>query len=598
MSKHLENEHKIKLEQKLLSKPMITAYCPDSDILLLKCSCCDKVTAYCCDCSPILSKFREVNNYNNVSNISHKTNNAILSLFDINSNNQVDNTAKNNVKNEEISLSAKENKSNINDNDNISFDSQNINALANILFQEEKEENKEKENKETTSQTNPFSQQEIMQFCYKVENKIGEINLGANYYQILELSYKASRLEIQNAYLKLLSDFDITKFTNVSIDKSRLEQQTNLIIETINKAARTLLDESNRNSYDEHLFKAKNENNNKFNDSKIILNNSNKIQNNISNKRNTKSQIRISKQHLVEVVETKKQVVKEPNKELKIELKPKTTENPVKDNNLSLPPKLSKPTPLINKVDNQNLIKNKPLDNVQISKTNNQNDLFIEDSIEPKEKNNQLIQAKPVIQQKQENKPITGYGFKTETLNNARKVSAATEDLYALSLKCYQSLNYERAASTLQKALELAPNNAVYWAQLAKTYSKIHNSQHRAESAYKEAIRICPDNIEYLTELANLYQTLNKHKQAGQVFERVFELKYQNSKFYRNLTALFTSFKSLFSKKAPKEKQPKVESKLVTYYKEFTNLVRILLIVIGYKLSFRKEENSSTLDKK
>ncbi|MBL8197040.1 MAG: tetratricopeptide repeat protein [Blastocatellia bacterium] len=598
MSKHLENEHKIKLEQKLLSKPMITAYCPDSDILLLKCSCCDKVTAYCCDCSPILSKFREINNYNNVSNISHKPNNAILSLFDINSNNQIDNIAKNNIKNEETILSEKESKSNINDNNNISFDSQNINALANILFQEEKEENKEKENKETTSQTNPFSQQEIMQFCYKVENKIGEINLGANYYQILELSYKASRLEIQNAYLKLLSDFDITKFKNVSIDKSRLEQQTNLIIETINKAARTLLDESNRNSYDEHLFKAKNENNNKFNDSKIILKNSNKIQNNISNKKNTKSQIRISKQHLVEVVETKKQVVKEPNKELKIELKPKTTENPVKYNNLSLPPKLSKPTPLINKVDNQNLIKNKPLDNVQISKTNNQNDLFIEDSIEPKEKNNQLIQAKPVIQQKQENKPITGYGFKTETLNNARKVSAATEDLYALSLKCYKALNYERAASTLQKALELAPNNAVYWAQLAKTYSKIHNSQHRAESAYKEAIRICPDNIEYLTELANLYQTLNKHKQAGQVFERVFELKYQNSKFYRNLTALFTSLKSLFSKKAPKEKQPKVESKLVTYYKEFTNLVRILLIVIGYKLSFRKEENSSTPDKK
>ncbi|MFY9223173.1 MAG: hypothetical protein WAQ98_10905, partial [Blastocatellia bacterium] len=182
MSKHLENEHKIKLEQKLLSKPMITVYCPDSDILLLKCSCCNKVTAYCCDCSPILSKFREINNYNSASNVSHKTNNVVLSLFDINTNNQNDNIIKNDIKNEKVNLSEKEKKDNITDNNNVSFDSQNINALANILFQEEKEL------KETVKTTNSFPQQEIMQFCYKVENKIGEINLGANYYQILELS--------------------------------------------------------------------------------------------------------------------------------------------------------------------------------------------------------------------------------------------------------------------------------------------------------------------------------------------------------------------------------------------------------------------------
>ncbi|MFY9221954.1 MAG: tetratricopeptide repeat protein, partial [Blastocatellia bacterium] len=410
-----------------------------------------------------------------------------------------------------------------------------------------------------------------------------------------ELSYKASRLEIQNAYLKLLSEFDITKLNDVSIDKFQLEQQTNLIIETINKAARILLDESNRNSYDKDLFNSKSDNNINIKEQTIIQKNNN---NNI-NKRNTKQQIRISKQQVIEVVEAKKQLVKEPTKEPKIESKTKTIENTVaKSSNLSLPPKLFKPVPSINNTVSQNNIKNKPLDNVHISETNNQNNLVIENKVEPIEKKNKLIQAKPVIQQRQENKPITGYGFKTETLNNARKVSAATEDLYALSLKCYKSLNYERAASTLQKALELAPNNAIYWAQLAKTYSKIHNSQHRAESAYKEAIRICPDNIEYLTELANLYQTLNKHKQAGQVFERVFELKYQNSGFYQKLTALFTSFKGLLSKKAPTEKQPKVKSKVVTSYKEFTNLVRILLIVIAYKLSFRKEENSSTPDKK
>lgn len=587
MSKHLENEHKAKLEQKLLSKPMMSVYCPDSDILLLKCSCCNKVTAYCCDCSPILSKFREINNYNNVSNISHKSNNIVLSLFDINTNNQTNHKIENiidNVNNTSLEI---EEKTTLNNNEQSSFDKQSINALANILFQEEKEE------KEITKTTNSFPQQEIMQFCYKVENKIGEINLGANYYQILELSYKASRLEIQNAYLKLLSDFDITKLKNVSIDKFQLEQQTNLIIETINKAARTLLDESNRNTYDKHLFSSKSEDNINIKEQKITQKNNN------NNKSSTKQQIRISKQQVIEVVEAKKQLVKESSKEPKIESKPKIIENTVaKSSNLSLPPKLFKPVPSINNAAFQNNIKNKPLDNLHISKTNNQNDLVIEDSIEPKETKNKLIQAKPVIQQRQENKPITGYGFKTETLNNARKVSSATEDLYALSLKCYQSLNYERAASTLQKALELAPNNAVYWVQLAKTYSKIHNSQHRAESAYKEAIRICPNNIEYLTELANLYQTLNKHKQAGQVFERIFELKYQSSKFYQKLTALFTNFKGLFSKKASKEKQTKVESKLITYYKEFTNLIKIVLIVIGYKLSFRKEENSSTPDKK
>lgn len=628
MSKNLENDYKTKSEPKHLSGTMVTAYCPDSDILILKCQCCNKVIAYCCHCNPILQSLSETNlnrasidsNHNSAfTNSLHH--NVVVPIFDINHNTNSNNLTNSNIK--KTNPVVLEDTSSLDNpislvTNNIVDSNEVVTASKTNKLEDEKQiqhiavENNVATKLETNSLENIVNKQdttqqkvhlEMMHFCYKVETKLGELNVGVNHYQVLELSYKATRSEIQNAYLRLLSEFNINNIKNISLPKYDLESQVNLIIEAVNQAAKTLLNSSLRSQYDKEIFEELNKNiiiDNKINSeaiyNKVILSHHTSDNNKNNNQGNKIPQTSLSEQFNALIT------IDKPEKPI-ISLPPKLNKPLIKiDNNYSINPKKIDPT-----VERQNNISsNNSYSNSQLLSENDV-EVDIETNIEAdiereslvSEQNNiGLIQAKPAVKLIDNTvvrrKPITGYMIKPEELKNAREESPIANDLYALSIKCYESLHYERAISPLQKALELNPNNAIYWAQLGKTYSKIHNSQHRAESAYKEAVRICPDNLEYLTELAALYKSLGKPSQAGEIFQTIFQLKYQNSVFYQKLKSIIVKFSSSRERKhkASQERQNNFKLKISSYFKSLADWLSLLLIVISYKLSSRK--NSST----
>ncbi len=645
MSKNIENEYKTKSEPKHLSGAMQAVYCPDSDILILKCQCCNKVVAYCCHCNPILQTLGDTN-LNKTSDINYAHNykanhNIVIPIFDVSHNPNTNSPTNSNLKKPSpvvlepipvldlqspvqnaVETTVQDKNYQISTNTfetkeqplapkeayqaEVQKQIQNDITLENIIEKKDVlEKNKlEKNNLESIEKQQDQIQQqnplEMMHFCYKVETKLGEINLGVNYYQILELGYKATRSEIQTAYLHLLSEFNINKIKNVSLPKYDLESQVKLVIEAINQAAKTLLNSSLRTKYDKEIFEELNKNiiiDNKINNgviyNNVILTKGNIDKNKELNNNNT-PEVNFSEQY-----------------ELLIKRDKLQTEKPI----ITLPPKINKP---VIKIDNNNSVinqinnkdNNTEIQSPSLYTTSNTSYIVSENIIEEETNNTllieqnpqNLIKAKPAVKIVDKNavkrKPVTGYMIKPGELKNAKKEIPVANDLYTLSLKCYETLNYERAIGLLQKALALDPNNALYFAQLGKTYNKMHNSQHRAESAYKEAVRLCPDNIEYLTELANLYKTLGKNSQAGEIFQKIFQLKYQNNTIYLKFKnwILKRREQKRLKREAAQERQSAFRLKLSGYVNEFTSWINLLFIVIGYKLTSSKDKSSS--DKK
>ncbi|MBI4852830.1 MAG: tetratricopeptide repeat protein [Acidobacteria bacterium] len=604
MSKQADNDPKLASNHKLLSQAMTLIYISEANILLLKCLCCNKFVAYCCDCNPVLEKIAPENNYQ-VNNINKLHNNIIVPIFEGHSIKEV----------EKDNINIKDNnKNNININgENISTieikptTKNNFDVVENNLQNKTIPSNgsepsaisKDKIISPKHENSNLQSQSAIMEFCYRVETKIGEINLGANYYQILELGYKASKLEIQEAYISSLLEFNLDRIKNISIPKENLEKQIDIVTNNINIAATTLLNDSLRENYDKKIFEY------------------------LANKNITKDVI-YSQGSSINNKKTSISNSKILNKEIPNNLagKDKSTSQPIislqktnQQNNVNLPPKLTKNTPnIVNKIitdtlktnqinihskikennDESNEFNEKSLADVELNTTSDS--LAIQNDSKNKLLNNQiLVQAKPAdykILDKRNKTMVTGYAIKKEQLNDTKKEIPVAKDLYNLSLKFHDALNYERSVTTLQKALELDNNNSLYWYQLGKTYSKVHNLKHRAENSFKEAIKLDPENTEYLTNLAELYQELGKDEQAARIFQKVFQLKYKKHSLYKKITELIQRIKSFFEKRQEisLKQQNKIKETFSYYLKQTISFIKIFFIVIRYKLRKQKEK--------
>lgn len=604
MPKQTDSDPQLNLEHKALLSPMTLIYVPEAKILIFKCLCCNKMVAYCSDCNPVLEKTNIENSHqshqaNQFNKLPFSVITPIKPITSILEETSIKNIEKDNInatsKNTPTVEALPSQNEDFNKVDNKT--DKDYKPAQNILINHSNftEPTIDKTTNKTLENVSAETQASIIEFCYKTETKIGEINLGANYYQILELAYKASKLEIQEAYLRLLTEFNIDKIKNIpmSFPKDSLEKTIDTITNNINLAAITLLNDTLREDYDKKVLKH------------LASNNTNKevLYSPIAQKENkedfiTSAKLR-SKEVSINPSTQAKPITKNPTDATKI--------NQI--STINLPPKLTKKIPTIDKITANNfekINKSPKVSNARLEIEKISVNPLMEEKIEASNlgsknssnfetPNNQIVfQAKPGYKapNKLNQTIVTGYALKKDQLKHNKKEIPIAKNLYTLSLKCYETLNYERAANILQKALDLDNNNALYWNQLGKTHNKIHNSSHRAESAFKEAIKLDSENIEYLTDLAELYQNLGKNEQAAIIFQAIFQVKLKNNRPYQRITEFIQKIR-YFAKNRQEnssKKRNRLKENFSPYFQSTINFVKLLFIVISYKLGKQKNK--------
>ena len=96
---------------------------------------------------------------------------------------------------------------------------------------------------------------------------------------------------------------------------------------------------------------------------------------------------------------------------------------------------------------------------------------------------------------------------------------------------------YQKAALSYQKAIQIQPNFAEAHSNLGATLKELGERQ-KAISCYQEAIKIQPDNAEAHYNLGIVFKELGEHQKAITCNEKAINLKPDHAKAYNNI--LFT----------------------------------------------------------
>ncbi|MEW6734836.1 MAG: DnaJ domain-containing protein [Acidobacteriota bacterium] len=136
--------------------------------------------------------------------------------------------------------------------------------------------------------------------------------------------------------------------------------------------------------------------------------------------------------------------------------------------------------------------------------------------------------------------PSAGSTAEKNTANNAQSIPRGTKEpggktraltaaeYYIQGIEYHDRGKYQEAITVLKSAIEISPKDAVYWAQLGRSYAKLANSQKLAEEAIKEAVRLDPEEVDYLMELGLFYKKNGATKKAAEILQQALQLDPQN----------------------------------------------------------------------
>ena len=115
------------------------------------------------------------------------------------------------------------------------------------------------------------------------------------------------------------------------------------------------------------------------------------------------------------------------------------------------------------------------------------------------------------------------------------KVEADHADaLHLLGLIAYQTHNYEKAESLINKAIDTSPETALYHCSLGGVYQAWGNAG-EAIACYKKAIGLDPNYFEAMYNLANAFQIQNRFQEAISSYQTALKLNPQVVEAYYNL---------------------------------------------------------------
>ncbi len=150
------------------------------------------------------------------------------------------------------------------------------------------------------------------------------------------------------------------------------------------------------------------------------------------------------------------------------------------------------------------------------------------------------------------------------------------EQLYDKAKKAYDDKDYNLAKEYYEKAIELNPDYAGAYNNLANLLTDNFKEHEKAKEYYEKAIELDPNFSYPYNNLANiLTEHFEEHKKAKQYYEKTIELNPYYAYAYNNLALLLTEhFKEYKKAKQYYEKAVEINSNYAYAYNNLSRLIR------------------------
>lgn len=351
-----------------------------------------------------------------------------------------------------------------------------------------------------SQQTSPLEMdvQSAAAFCYEVENTLRYFQ-NANHYSVLELNREASQQEIQTAYARLAQKFHPDRQSYLSKYNLSIKAELDKVFDRITQAFHVLTNPKLKQEYDASFRTAKS--------GRAISPIQERSRSGLSNENTSSSfpSVRTNSMSFPRIDPTQKA---QP-KNFPPLTKPSTTFDSTVNNSNSQKP------PTQNNIQKNN-IPEKP------------NPSSIPTSLPV---SNILPNSKPTVMEDNSKSlaqrlgtPMMPNTPNREGLVNRSTATASAKTWFQKGLEYYKANLFGQACRAFQAAVSADPQEAEYHIYLARSLALMKDFYTEAEQEFYKAIELAPKNADYFAELGLFYQKINLNRQAIEMFDKAIEL--------------------------------------------------------------------------
>jgi tetratricopeptide (TPR) repeat protein len=111
---------------------------------------------------------------------------------------------------------------------------------------------------------------------------------------------------------------------------------------------------------------------------------------------------------------------------------------------------------------------------------------------------------------------------RAEAVRQAERMEKVQSD-FDRAVTLYNSGQFEQAAATFERVIEVEKEQPVVWANLANAYARLQQHD-KAVTAYNRAIELDPRNSGYLQNLGSIYSSMGDAESAREMYESAASL--------------------------------------------------------------------------
>ena len=320
-------------------------------------------------------------------------------------------------------------------------------------------------------------------FCYEVENTLRNFQ-GAGHYSVLELDRDASQQEIQTAYARLAQKFHPDRHNQLSKYNLSIKNELDKVFDRITQAFHVLTNTKLKEEYDASFRTVKPRNNSGTQEK--LPNRAPETRMNSQSFPKTDPHVsQVAKPSNVPPINNQKANINQPNSNIA---------------------KASATT--------QTLAKALPNPTSESQTNSNQKPVYKPNPVEETKSNSPRL-GTPTLPQS----PINRDSHLTRTT-----ATASAKTWFQKGLEYYKANLLGQACRAFQAAVTADPQEAEYHIYLARSYASMKDFYTEAEQQFYKAIELAPKNADYFAELGLFYQKINLNRQAQEMFDKAIEL--------------------------------------------------------------------------
>jgi len=124
------------------------------------------------------------------------------------------------------------------------------------------------------------------------------------------------------------------------------------------------------------------------------------------------------------------------------------------------------------------------------------------------------------------------YKTAREYIGKAIELNPNNDIYYSYMAQCYIFDDLSKSIKYIDKAISLNPDNAGYWVQKAN-YLQLNNDYNNALQCYDEALKIEPNNVDIMLKKAELYHSMGLDSKEQDVLKQVEKINPKKAEYYR-----------------------------------------------------------------